>query len=168
MKRERMSKRVAATILAMSAFGGFIPSAQATPVLQGTVAASAGVYPGCVGADCTSFRAQGCPEWMERADGLTASIIDATQVDGRTLTFTWSDATTSSYDAGLDATISRLYFYRLDSCLEGGGATGAITPWFALNTYPNGRTATVKIPVGTKWIIAEPLDNAATAVWSAH
>src|SRR5688500_7454334 len=98
--RSRGARRAAIGLSAIGVLATLTPGAQANPVLEGGTRATTGIRYGCEGAYCMSFRSAGCPEAMAKAHGVTTSIVDVSELEGKPLTFTWRDATTALNDAG--------------------------------------------------------------------
>jgi len=159
-----MKKKRAAVGLAMIGLLGVVaPEAQAVaPVLQGSTLTTSGIRFGCEGAYCTAFRLAGCPGAMAKADGATTSIVDVSGLGNQTLTFTWSDVV-----GGLGTDLSSsLHFYAVSSCdYDPTGFPNALPVALTLTT--RAPTKDYKIPVGTKWLIAEPTFHSTGVTWSA-
>ncbi len=156
-----MKKRAAVGLVAVGLLGGVMPQAEAAPVLRGSTSTTSGVRFGCEGAYCTSFRMSECPTEMAKADGVTTSIVDVSGLGNRLLTFTWSDATMTAASGAV------LYFYAVASCPPYGPQEfpNALHPVITLNA--SSRSAAYRIPVGTKWLIAEAAYHSTAATWSA-
>lgn len=170
-----MKQQIGVLVVAIGLVIGLAPSAQATPVLQGSTVGNVGTEFGCIDAYCVAFRDSGCPEAMAQAVGVTASIVDVSGHIGERLTFTWSDAGTQLWDAGLGAAgqpFEQMMFYVISSCAVSTPSPTAPLPAylpvaFTLTTDPSLRSASYVIPNGAKWLVAEPMQTAGAVHWSA-
>lgn len=165
-------KRLVIGLLALG-LAGLSPSADASPALWGSTVGNVGVRYGCEDAACTSFRSAGCPAQAALAHGATISVVDVRHLAGRTLEFTWSDATMKAYDAAGRPFLfphSQMMFYVIESCAVHVPTDypNALPVAFTLTTKPELRSATFTLPRSARWIVAEPMQNAADVTWWAQ
>lgn len=102
---------------------------------------------------------------MAKARGVTTSIVDVSGLGGEVLTFTWRDATKALNRTGANLN-SSLNFYVVDSC-DPSPAESRYPLLSVLTLTTEHPTQAMTIPVGTKWLIAEPSYHATAARWSA-
>lgn len=164
-------RRTAATVGAFVLWSGLTPAANATPPLQGSIAIGTQLYGFCLdNPACSSFFLAGCPDAVARPDGVNISIAPvSSSLWDRTLTFTWSDVNATAYDALVPTTgdltprAASIYMHLVDSCERPSGL-----PQVTLGAEPSRRTAAVKIPRGTQWVIAWGLPGTADMEWWAQ
>jgi len=137
----------------------------AVQIIDGSVRTGTSLSGECSAfSTCLPFFAAGCPQTLARADGEVASVVDITHLQGRSVDFTFSDATTRLYDEVKEATegpapVSTVYFFVASSCSAPSWAA------FVLTSHPTERTATVRIPDDAKWLVVAPSLMSADLTW---
>jgi hypothetical protein len=138
--------------------------AKAGPVIQGStqVAMTETMNHRC-SDECAAFVAAGCPASLVKPDGVTASIVDVSELGGQTLTFSWESAATRLYDEHDAPNQPRMWFYVLSSCVQPEFLRQA----FILTTTPADRSEVFTIPHGSRWLVAVGSELTWDNRWSA-